>query len=145
MKKKFWTKIPKNGHCVMCGQFLYPERGQKQTLFDPLPPHLVHVVINGPLLGNGFTLAISTYMCQYNFLPKYIPYKYYKRLFFKRNRSQFVLHSFLSTGLLGNGFTLAVLWRSPRLYNCCTPYLISMTICDLLASLLILPLLGRVH
>ena len=60
-------------------------------------------------------------------------------------RSQFVLHSFLSTGLLGNGFTLAVLWRSPRLYNCCTPYLISMTICDLLASLLILPLLGRVH
>ena len=26
------------------GQFLYPERGQKQTFFDP-PPHLVHVVI----------------------------------------------------------------------------------------------------
>ena len=29
----------------MRGQFLYPERGQKQTFFDPLPPHLVHVVI----------------------------------------------------------------------------------------------------
>ena len=28
-----------------CGQFLYPEHGQKQTFFDPLPPHLVHVVI----------------------------------------------------------------------------------------------------
>ena len=27
------------------GQFLYPERRQKQTFFDPLPPHLVHVVI----------------------------------------------------------------------------------------------------
>ena len=32
------------------GQFLYPERGQKQTLFDPLPPHLVHVVIEWPLI-----------------------------------------------------------------------------------------------
>ena len=29
--------------------FLYPERGQKQTFFDPLPPHLVHVVIEYPL------------------------------------------------------------------------------------------------
>ena len=29
------------------GQFLYPERGQKQTFFDP-PPHLVHVVIESP-------------------------------------------------------------------------------------------------
>ena len=27
------------------GQFLYPKRGQKQIFFDPLPPHLVHVVI----------------------------------------------------------------------------------------------------
>ena len=31
------------------GQFLYPEHGQKQTFFDPLPPHLVHVVIEWPL------------------------------------------------------------------------------------------------
>ena len=31
------------------GQFLYPEREQKQTFFDPLPPHLVHVVIEWPL------------------------------------------------------------------------------------------------
>ena len=35
----------------LCGQFLYPERGQKQTFFDPLPPHLVHVVIEWPLTG----------------------------------------------------------------------------------------------
>ena len=27
------------------GQFLYPKRGQKKIFFDPLPPHLVHVVI----------------------------------------------------------------------------------------------------
>ena len=27
------------------GKFLYPKRGLKQTIFDPLPPHLVHVVI----------------------------------------------------------------------------------------------------
>ena len=25
------------------GQVLYSERGQKQTFYDPLPPHLVHV------------------------------------------------------------------------------------------------------
>ena len=32
------------------GQLLYPERGQKQTFFDPSPtPHLVHVVIEWPL------------------------------------------------------------------------------------------------
>ena len=37
----FWT--------LLCGQFLYPEREQKQTFFDPLPPHLVHVGIEWPL------------------------------------------------------------------------------------------------
>ena len=31
------------------GQFLYPEHGQKQTFFDPLPPHLVHVIIEWSL------------------------------------------------------------------------------------------------
>ena len=39
-------------HCLtpsLHGQFLYYERGQKQTFFDPLPPHLVHVVIEWPL------------------------------------------------------------------------------------------------
>ena len=35
-------------------QFLYPERGQKQTFLDPLPPHLVHVVIECPLDGIYF-------------------------------------------------------------------------------------------
>ena len=32
--------------------FLYPERGHKQTFYDPLPPHLVHVVIECPLIEN---------------------------------------------------------------------------------------------
>ena len=32
------------------GQFLYHERGQKQIFFDPLPHHLVHVVIECPLI-----------------------------------------------------------------------------------------------
>ena len=32
----------------MRGQFLYPERGQKPTFFNPLPPHLVNVVIVWP-------------------------------------------------------------------------------------------------
>ena len=27
-----------NIYFTLCGQFLYPERGQKQTFFDPLPP-----------------------------------------------------------------------------------------------------------
>ena len=36
------------------GQFLYPERGQKQTFFDlPPPPHLVHVVTEWPLILNN--------------------------------------------------------------------------------------------
>jgi hypothetical protein len=35
---------------LMRGQFLYLERGQKQTFFDPLPPHLFHVVIECPLI-----------------------------------------------------------------------------------------------
>ena len=39
----FWPPLP------LRGQFLYPERGQKQTFFDPLPPQLVHVVIECPL------------------------------------------------------------------------------------------------
>ena len=30
------------------GQFLYPERGLKQTFFELLPPPLVHVVIECP-------------------------------------------------------------------------------------------------
>ena len=33
------------------GQFSYPEHGQKQTFFDPFPPHLVHADIERPLRG----------------------------------------------------------------------------------------------
>ena len=45
----------------MCGRFLYPERGQKTTFFDPLPPHLVYVVIEWPLTvcGSSDQLVIS--------------------------------------------------------------------------------------
>ena len=37
------------------GQFLYPDRGQKQTFLNPFPPppHLVHVVIEWPLTVCG--------------------------------------------------------------------------------------------
>ena len=34
---------------MACGEFLYPERGQKQIFLTPSPPHLVHVVIEWPL------------------------------------------------------------------------------------------------
>ena len=44
-----WTEFCHFWPPHLCGQFLYPERGQKQTFFDPLPPHLVHVVIKWPL------------------------------------------------------------------------------------------------
>ena len=37
-------------HPLLRRQFLYPECGQKQTFFEPLPPHLVHVVIERPLM-----------------------------------------------------------------------------------------------
>ena len=40
--KSIWT-------FVLCGQFLYPEQWTKTEFFDPLPPHLVHVVIDWPL------------------------------------------------------------------------------------------------
>ncbi len=45
-------------------------------------------------------------------------------------------------GILGNGLTLVVLLRAKSLYNSSTPYLISITICDLLASTFVLPFLG---
>ena len=35
---------------LLRGHFLYPERGQKQTFFDSLPPHFVQVVIEWPLI-----------------------------------------------------------------------------------------------
>ena len=43
---------------------LYPKRGQTQTFFDPLPPHLVHVVVECPLIRynmdlSGIHLAVS--------------------------------------------------------------------------------------
>ena len=47
-----WTEFFEPPLCALHGQFFYPERGQKQTFFDPVPPHLVHVVIECPLKYN---------------------------------------------------------------------------------------------
>ena len=50
-----WTEICPFLTPFLRRQFLYPERGQKQTFFDPFPPHLVHVVIECPLADQFFT------------------------------------------------------------------------------------------
>ena len=57
------------------GQFLYPERGQKQTFFDPLPPHLVHEVIECPL-----SIKMNVYASKA--LKVLISKKYYVYFFF---------------------------------------------------------------
>ena len=41
------------------GKNLYPESGQKQTFFDPLPPRLVHVVIEWPLVEINMYLSVN--------------------------------------------------------------------------------------
>ena len=47
--KKSWVGSRKIRNLCQRGQLKYPERGQKQTFFDPLPhPHLVHVFIECP-------------------------------------------------------------------------------------------------
>ena len=50
-----WTEFcpfltPSPPYPPVRGQFLYHERGQKQIFFDSLPHHLVHVVIECPLI-----------------------------------------------------------------------------------------------
>ena len=52
------------------GQFLYLEHGQKQTFFDPLPPHLVHVVIECPLKGDDSVLLI--WLMRISFFDNYV-------------------------------------------------------------------------
>jgi hypothetical protein len=44
------------------GQFLYPERGHKQTVLTP-PPHLVHIVIEWPLMPAYITQKIPFAAC----------------------------------------------------------------------------------
>ena len=39
------------------GQFLYPERGQNRHFLTPYPPHLVHVVIEWPLIAKNIQNA----------------------------------------------------------------------------------------
>ena len=48
-----WGKFNKSPPPPRRGQFLYSKRGQKQTFFDPLSPHLVQVVIECPLTAMG--------------------------------------------------------------------------------------------
>ena len=52
------------------GQFLYPERGQKQTFFDTLPPHSVHVVIEWPLNLLNLSMSVNCQICEifWNFI-----------------------------------------------------------------------------
>ena len=56
------------------GQFLYPERGRKQKFFDP-SPHLVHVVIEWPLMKRNrasklFEFHVVTYLSTYLLVTK---------------------------------------------------------------------------
>ena len=46
----------------MCGQFLYPEGRQKQTFFDALHPHFVHVVIEWPLTFQWDSTPLTSYL-----------------------------------------------------------------------------------
>ena len=43
-----WTEFCHFDPPPLRGLFLYPERGKKQTFFDPLPPNIVQVVIECP-------------------------------------------------------------------------------------------------
>ena len=65
--QNFGTFLPS----PLCEQFLYRERGQKQTFFDPLPPHLVHVVIDCPLGGfqllDLIILELKSHVIPYKF------------------------------------------------------------------------------
>ena len=45
MKKKIWTKIPKNGHCALCKHVFSTENNQKLAFSDPPSPHTSDYVI----------------------------------------------------------------------------------------------------
>jgi len=50
---------------------------------------------------------------------------------------------FLSlVGVIGNTYTILVMIFRKRLYNCCTPYLISVSMSDLIMTAIILPVAG---
>ena len=50
---------------------------------------------------------------------------------------------FLSlVGVIGNTYTILVMVFRKRLYNCCTPYLISVSMSDLIMTAIILPVAG---
>jgi hypothetical protein len=48
-----WTEFCHFLTPLLCGQFLYPERGQKQTFLTPSSPHLVHLFIEWPLINEN--------------------------------------------------------------------------------------------
>ena len=45
-------------------------------------------------------------------------------------------------GLVGNTYTILVMMFRKRLYTACTPYLISVTMADLVMTAVILPVVG---
>ena len=57
------------------GQFLYPERGQKQTFIDPLPSHFIHVVIEWPLVQLSCLNAISIHYGQVGYWGSNLEYQ----------------------------------------------------------------------
>ena len=46
------------------------------------------------------------------------------------------------SGVLGNTYTILVMVFRKRLYNCCTPYLIGVSISDLVMTAVVLPVVG---
>ena len=45
-------------------------------------------------------------------------------------------------GSIGNAVTIFVIFRTRRLYNPCTPFLVNISVADLSTTLFILPVLG---
>ena len=65
--------------------------------------------------------------------------------FFSRQSEVFMGISFIFlslVGVIGNTYTILVMIFRKRLYNCCTPYLISVSISDLIMTAIILPVAG---
>ena len=62
-----------------------------------------------------------------------------KNIFFVKLRS---FKNRYFSGVIGNTFTILVMVFRRRLYNSCTPYLISVAVSDLLMTSLILPVAG---
>ena len=65
--------------------------------------------------------------------------------FFSRQTEVWMGISFIVlslVGVVGNTYTILVMVFRKRLYNCCTPYLISVSMSDLIMTAIILPVAG---